>query len=296
MQLRKATRQKAKLKIGLAGPSGAGKTYSALLLASGMTTWDKIAVIDTENGSGDLYAHLGAYNTLTLQAPFSPERYIEAIKTCEEAGMEVIIIDSITHEWSGKGGCLELHGSMSGNSFTNWAKITPRHTAFIDAILQSKCHIITTVRKKQDYDMSKDSNGKTEVTKVGLAEIQREGYSYEVTLNFDVSIDHYVKADKDRTGLFMDQPGFKITPDTGKILIKWAESGSDPIEYKPDPKNIEPDIKRDLRARLKELGATDDKKGAEIINGYLGTKFKDVNWLTDQQAKASLDKLNDLPF
>lgn len=307
MQLRQATRQQAKLKIGLAGPSGAGKTYSALLIAAGMTEWTKIAVIDTENKSADLYESLpkdnpdikggtDKFNVLTLEAPFSPERYIEAIKTCEDAGMEVIIIDSITHEWSGKGGCLEIHGSMSGNSFTNWAKITPRHNAFIDAIIQSKCHVLTSVRKKQEYEMSKDSSGKTEVVKIGLAEQQREGFSYEVTLNFDISIDHYAKADKDRTGLFMDKPAVKISTDIGKVLLEWANAGDKPIEYKPDPKVVEPDIKRDLRARLKELGATDDKKGAEIINGYLGTKFKDVNLLTDQQTQAALEKLNDLPF
>lgn len=308
MQLRQATRQQAKLKIGLAGPSGAGKTYSALLIAAGMTDWSKIAVIDTENKSADLYESLpkdnpdvnggtGKFNVLTLEAPFAPERYIEAIKTCEDSGMEVIIIDSITHEWSGKGGCLEIHGSMSGNSFTNWAKITPRHNAFIDAIIQSKCHVLTCVRKKQEYEMNRDSSGKTEVVKVGLAEQQREGFSYEVTLNFDISIDHYAKADKDRTGLFMDKPAVKISTDVGKALLDWANAGDKPIEYKPDPKAMEPDIKRDLRARLKELGATDDKHGATIINGYLGTKFKDVNLLTDQQAKAALEKLNtDLPF
>src|SRR5258708_7618644 len=163
LQLRKAQKQKAKLRIGLAGTSGSGKTYSALLLASGMTDWDKICVIDTENGSADLYDHLGAYNVITLTAPFMPERYIEAIHAAEDAGMEVIIIDSITHEWDGKGGCLEIveevtKASMSKNSYTAWAKVTPRHNGFVQTILQSPCHVITTVRRKQDYDMSKDSN------------------------------------------------------------------------------------------------------------------------------------------
>src|SRR3954470_15518841 len=105
--LRKATRQKTKIRIGLSGPSGSGKTMSALLLASGMAPWEKIAVIDTENGSADLYSHLGDYSVITLTAPFTPERYIEAIAACEAAGMEVIVLDSVTHEWDGKGGCLE---------------------------------------------------------------------------------------------------------------------------------------------------------------------------------------------
>ena len=106
-KLKKAVRKQVKLRLGMSGASGFGKTYSALLLAYGMTNdWSKIAVIDTENKSASLYANLGEYNTLELSAPYSPELYTEAIKTCENAGMEVIIIDSISHEWEGKGGCL----------------------------------------------------------------------------------------------------------------------------------------------------------------------------------------------
>src|ERR1051325_3622495 len=103
MQLRKATRQKAKIRLGLSAVAGGGKTFSALLIAKGMCgDWSKVALIDTENGSGDLYCHLGDYNVLSLQAPYAPEKYVEAIKACENAGMEVIIIDSITHEWGCK--------------------------------------------------------------------------------------------------------------------------------------------------------------------------------------------------
>jgi hypothetical protein len=151
--LRQATRTKAKIRLGLSAVSGGGKTYSAILIAKGLSSGDlsKVAIIDTENGSADLYAHLGNYNVLTLNAPFSPERYIDAIKTCEDAGMNVIIIDSITHEWDGKGGCLQIQEQLGGK-YQDWAKVTPRHQAFIDAILQSKCHVITTVRRKQDYE------------------------------------------------------------------------------------------------------------------------------------------------
>ena len=109
MQLRKATRKKAKMRLGLSAVSGGGKTYSALIIAKGLAgDWDKIAIIDSENSSADLYAHLGDYNVLPISAPFTPEKYIDAIKACEAAGMEVIIVDSITHEWDGKGGCLEI--------------------------------------------------------------------------------------------------------------------------------------------------------------------------------------------
>jgi len=109
MQLRKATRKKAKIRLGLSAVSGGGKTYSSILIAKGLCAdLGKVAIIDTENGSADLYAHLGDFNVVTLTAPFTPERYIEAIKSCEKAGMEVIIVDSISHEWDSKGGCLDI--------------------------------------------------------------------------------------------------------------------------------------------------------------------------------------------
>lgn len=228
MQLQKATRKQVKLKLGLSAVAGGGKTKGALLIAKGLCgNWEKIAVIDTENNSASLYSDMGPFNTLELTADYTPEKYIQAIKTCEDAGMEVIIIDSITHEWDGKGGIIDISNSMTGNSFTNWAKITPRHQAFIDAILQSRCHVITTVRRKQDYEMNKDSNGKTTVTKAGLKEVTREGFEYELTVNFNLDERHNCTASKDRTGLFMDKPAFIITEQTGELIKKWCEQGID---------------------------------------------------------------------
>lgn len=235
--LRKATRQKAKIRLGLSAVSGGGKTYSSILIAKGLAKGDltKVCLIDTENGSGDLYANLGDYNVYPLEAPYSPERYIKAIKECEEAGMEVIIIDSITHEWNGKGGILEIHGAMTGNSFANWALVTPRHEKFKEAILQSKCHIITTVRRKQDYDMVKDGN-KTVIQKVGLKEETREGFEYELTVNIELDQKHNATSSKDRTGLFADQPSFVPSEETGKMILDWCENGSEPIkrDYKSE--------------------------------------------------------------
>lgn len=233
-QLRKATRKQAKIRLGLSAVSGGGKTYTSLLVGKGLAGGDlsKVALIDTENGSGDLYAHLGDYNVFTLEAPYTPERYIEAIKTCETAGMEVIIVDSITHEWDGKGGILEISNSMAGNSYTNWAKLTPRHQAFIDAILQSKCHVITTVRRKQDYEMTTNNQGKLTPQKVGLKEVTREGFEYELTLNFEIDTKHNAVASKDRTGLFMGKPEFIPNEETGRQILEWCNTGE---EIKQEP-------------------------------------------------------------
>lgn len=232
--LRKATRQKAKIRLGLSAVAGGGKTMSAILIAKGLAKGDlsKVALIDTENGSGDLYAHIGPYNVLPLSAPFTPESYIKAIKDCEDAGMEVIIIDSITHEWDGKGGCLEIQSDLGGR-YQDWKSVTPRHQAFINAILQSKCHIITTVRRKQDYDMTKTEGGKTVVAKVGLKEVTREGFEYEVTTNLELDQRHNASASKDRTGLFMGHPPFVPSEETGKKILDWCESGADVIAPLP---------------------------------------------------------------
>jgi hypothetical protein len=226
MKLQKAERHQVKLKLGLSGASGFGKTYSALILAFGITNdWEKIAIIDTENNSASLYSHLGEFNVLTLHQPYSPERYIQAIDACGKAKMEVVIIDSISHEWNGKGGCLEIHEQLGGR-FQDWAKISPRHQAFIDKILSSNTHIITTVRRKIDYSMEADMNGKSKVVKHGTKEITREGFEYELTANFELLNDkHIAKASKDRTGLFMDKPEFIINSATGKKLMEWCNQG-----------------------------------------------------------------------
>ncbi|HEU5168433.1 MAG TPA: AAA family ATPase [Chitinophagaceae bacterium] len=227
MELQQAQRKKAKIKMGISGPSGGGKTYSALLLAFGLTgDWSKIVIVDTENNSAHLYAHLGAYNVLPLSAPFNPEKYIEAIRKCVTAGMEVIIIDSISHEWEGNGGILDIHSQMTGNSFTAWSKLTPRHNAFVQELLQNPVHVIANIRTKQDYVLT-DKNGKMVPEKVGLRGITREGLDYEFTLAFDLDIKHNATASKDRTSLFIDKPEFKITTETGKKILEWCNSGVD---------------------------------------------------------------------
>lgn len=238
MELKKASRKQIKLKVAMAGTSGSGKTMSALLVAYGITgDWSKIAVIDTENRSAELYfgkkagdVVIGEFLTIQLSAPFSPEIYSEAISICEkESTVECIIIDSISHEWEGRGGIMSIADSMSGNSFTNWAKITPRHNSFVDSMINCKKHLIATLRSKQDYVLV-DKNGKSVPEKVGLKAITREGLEYEFTLVFDIDIKHNATASKDRTGLFMDMPQFVICPINGQDLKSWCETGIDEIE------------------------------------------------------------------
>lgn len=228
MQIRKAERKRAKLRVGISGPSGSGKTYSALLVARGLTTdWSKILLIDSENGSGELYSDLGEYNVITLNAPYSPERYIEAIKAGEEAGMEVIIIDSASHVWDGKGGCLEINELLAsakyrGNTWAAWSETTPRYQKFIETIVTSSAHVITTNRAKTDMIQTEDKK----VKKVGMKEVQREGFEYELTANFSLDREgHLAIASKDRTGLFIDRDPFQLSTETGQELKQWNSTG-----------------------------------------------------------------------
>jgi AAA domain len=232
MKLEQASRKQSKVRLGIQGPSGSGKSVGALQVAFGLTNdWSKVSVIDTEYGSANLYSHLGPYNVLSLTAPFSPAKYEEAIHTCESAGMEVIIIDSISHEWDGIGGILDIHSSMAGNSFTNWGKLTPRHNAFVQTILQSPCHILVTIRSKQDYVLA-DKNGKMVPEKVGLKGVQRDGLEYELTTLFELDIKHFATSSKDRTSLFGGVSEFKLSQDIGRKLLEWCNQGTDEINEK----------------------------------------------------------------
>ena len=263
MNLKKSERKQVKLRLGISGASGFGKTKSALLLAYGMTLdWNKIAVIDTENSSASLYSDLGSFSVLELDQPFSPERYIQAIELCEKSGISVIIIDSVSHEWNGTGGCLDIHEKLGGR-FQDWANVTPRHQSFINKILQSSCHVITTTRRKVDYSLDISSNGKTKVTKHGTKEITREGFEYELTVNFEiVNENHLAKASKDRTGIFMNKPEFVINSETGKLIIEWCNVGSDPAfegsRTNSLPKiNLEEAFDQPTLNSLKEVRATE---------------------------------------
>ena len=222
MELKKSNRNQAKIRIAMLGPSGSGKSYSSLLLSFGICQdWKRIAVIDTENGSANLYSHLGEYNVLNLSAPFTPERYIEAIDVCEKAGMDVIIVDSLSHCWDGDGGVLDIHANMSGNSFTNWSKVTPRHNALVQKILSSGSHIIATIRSKQDYILA-EKNGKTVPEKVGMKGIQKDGLEYDYTIVMELDMYNNATCTKDRSQLFNSRIPFKINESAGSKIMKWC--------------------------------------------------------------------------
>lgn len=232
---RKAERKQAKLRLALCGPSGSGKTYSALLIAQGLAPDGRVALLDTERGSGELYADLMAYDVAPLEPPFTPARYIELIREAAGAGYSVLIVDSLSHAWAGDGGILDMHdkataANRTGNSFAAWREVTPVHNQLVDTLLGADLHLIATMRTKTAYDLVDEGNGKKKPIKIGLAPVQRDGMEYEFTLVMDLSVEgHVATATKDRTGLF-DGAHFVPGRETGEALREWLVRGKDPAE------------------------------------------------------------------
>jgi len=295
MKFEKAVRKKAKLRLGLTGPSGSGKTLSALLLAKGIG--GKIAVLDTERESASLYAEPvrlpdgrfiepPEFDALSLGSPYTPERYIEAIRAAESAGYTTMIIDSITHEWSGVGGCLELVDEIArarykGNSWSAWNDVTPRHRALLDAILQSPMHVIVTLRSKTETAQQEGQNGKKTVVKLGMKAEQRDGFEYEMTVVLDLSHDgHYATATKDRTGLFMGRDPQVISEETGRMLLEWLESGAEP------PK-LDEKVFADHKAAIEAAG------DIEALQKAYAVAYRAAQALNDGHALAILTDVKD---
>jgi hypothetical protein len=247
-QFVKATKRQSRLRMAIDGPSGSGKTFTSLMFAFALAGPEgKVAVIDTERGSASKYAGLAPegtaweFDVLELDS-FHPQHYIEGIKTAEEAGYDVIVIDSMSHAWEGEGGVLDLHDQATkrqggGNSFTAWKDVTPIHRSLIDAILRSRCHVITTMRSKMEYVQSTDDRGKTTIRKVGMAPIQRQGTEYEFDIVADMDIEHNLIVSKTRChaidSVVVNKPDSKWFEPIKAWLSEGQPAPPPPPEIKP---------------------------------------------------------------
>ena len=191
----------------------------------------------------------------------------------------MLIIDSLSHAWSGQGGVLEMHdqaaaASRSGNSFAAWREVTPAHNQLVDTILGAGLHIITTMRTKTAYDVVDDGKGRKKPVKIGMAPVQRDGLEYEFTLVMDLSVEgHVATATKDRTRLF-DGAHFVPQADTGEALREWLESGKDPAEESKK-------LLRRLKAAVTRIETVTD------LNNWWRRHGADISRLT----KADAEKL-----
>ena len=271
MAFKKAVRQRAKARIGICGPAGSGKTMSALKLAFGIVgPGGRIAVLDTENESASLYAHLGDYDVDVIKPPFTVEKYISGIREAEKQGYDLLIIDSLSHAWAGTGGILEFVDAKAegkGNKFAGWREATPKHNSLVDAMLQSPMHVIATMRSKTEYILVEDEKGKKVPKKVGMAPVQREGMDYEFSLVFDVDQErHIATSSKDRTEVF---DGFfgKLAEEHGRSIRQWLDSGEPRQHPTPQseenrlavPQFITSNQVMELEAKISDVGA-DRKK------------------------------------
>lgn len=290
-----ARRESVKLMLSVGGPSGSGKTLSALKLARGIAgDWKRVALADTENRSALYYAgeKTGDWQHIdfpsSIDGGYHPNNWLKLIEYAEsDPNITVLVLDSLSHEWSGKGGCLELQSALGGQ-FKDWARVTPLHNAVLDKIRQSRLHIIATMRSKSEYVIEQNEKGKASPKKVGMASVQREGTEYEFGISFDVEINHHATTSKDRTGLFAGRGPFIITERTGEELLAWAQSGETPAapaytssiaDHKIALKTAAAKWEITAQTELRELSAEFDGKvrldGLDAaIALYLGTNIE----------------------
>ncbi|MDK0525036.1 AAA family ATPase [Streptomyces sp. ML-6] len=233
-QFAPATKEQSKARVALDGPSGSGKTYTALTIASALGS--RIALIDTERGSARKYANEFAFDVLEL-AYFSPDDLVEALAAAGAAGYDVVIVDSLSHFWSGSGGMLEQvdHAAkkgFGGNSFGGWKEARPMERRMVDALVSYPGHVIVTMRAKTDYVLETNEHGKQVPRKVGMKPEQREGLEYEFDIVGSMDWENTLIVTKSRarelTGVVVRQPGIEF----GQQIKNWLEDGTavEPIE------------------------------------------------------------------
>lgn len=233
IQIRKARRQNARVVVGFQGISGSGKTYSALQFAYGLAGYDagKIGFLDTENRRGSLYAdalkndagQVQEFLIGDLVPPFSPARYVEAIQEFEKAGVEVLVIDSVSHEWAGQGGCYDIAKNTS-KRIDDWLTAKNEHKKFMNALLQSPMHIIVCIREAEKTDFSNPKDPKS----LGLAPIQEKAFVFELTASIQMHDNGRaqtpLKCPKDLMP-FLGRGNGYITSADGKAVRDWVDGG-----------------------------------------------------------------------
>ena len=260
---RPATKHQIKLRLALIGVSGSGKTYSALAIAVNLGA--RVALIDTERGSASLYSGKFKFDTIVLDevfGDFSPESYVKAIHAAEAEGYDVIVIDSLSHAWSGKGGALEMHDvamdrQKTKNNFTAWREVTAEHNALVDAMIQCKAHLIVTMRAKTEYVQEKDKDNRTTVRKVGMQPVQRDGLEFEFDLVADMD-DAKMIVSKTRFDKLHDAVIQKPNGNVSNTLKAWLAEGTLEPERPVQPATTDApaDTRKGAQARILQHAET----------------------------------------
>lgn len=275
-----AKRKAVPMLVSLAGVSGSGKTYSALLLAAGLAgKGGSVGFLDTENGRGSMYADSpgimaalpNGYEIAEMREPFTPARYTEAVEAFEAHGCKVLVIDSMTHEWEGYGGCSDIAENNKLMGMPNWAKAKMEHKRMMNALLASSMHLIFCLRAREKTAIIKDSNGKEQFVPKGLQPVQEKNFVFEMTLSLLLEEGTHrpviTKCPEPLLTLFAgEQP--LVTKEMGVKLRAWAEGGAPTQE---DP------------AALASQALAYAEQGTAAYEGFWGT-------LTAKQKKLLLPK------
>lgn len=237
--IRKASRAQTRLRMAIDGPSGGGKSRTALILATALArhTKKKVGVIDSEKGRASNHADIPLPDGTRLEfdvlelADYSPKAYVSAINEFEQAGeYGALVIDSLSHAWAGEGGALEIKDKVGGNNFTAWAEVTPMQNRLMNRIIGCKMHLISTLRTKTEYVQERDADGKTHIRRVGLAPIQRKGIEFEFNIYGSIDLDHTLRITKSDCepidGAVVNKPGL----DFARPIIDWLETGTSSFE------------------------------------------------------------------
>lgn len=235
LQIKKAVKSESKLRLALVGPSGSGKTFTALSVATNLGK--KVLVVDTEAGSAAKYADIFEFDVIELET-FDPRSFVEAIRLAEKNQYEVVILDSLSHAWMGKGGVLDLHGDAEKrvkNSFAAWKDVTPLYLDLVEAIVQSKIHVIGTMRAKTDYSVDRDEKGKTQVKTLGLAPVMRDGMEYEFDVVAQLDLDNNFIVQKSRCPQLSGRVFPRAGADVAGILAAWLEGTPRTVVKMPQP-------------------------------------------------------------
>jgi len=297
-EIKPATRQGVKPLIGLFAESGCGKTMSALLLARGFVgPTGKVVLIDSESGRGNLYADVipGGYQTLELTEPFTPARYIEALKVVEDSGAKIGIIDSVSHEWEGISGVLDMAADSEEKSgrpgLHNWKQPKLEHAQFVQRMLRSPIPWVVCMRAKYKTRQKKDERGKTQILKDDFTSpIQAEDFIFEMTCHAEILQDHSLRLTK--TGhpalaeCFPKEGPLCIRH--GELIAKWCEAPTAGSNGKDDLKS--------LKKRLWEVTAAHHNGDPAKLNQHLWDEghqsdTESIETLTADRITQILEKL-----
>lgn len=251
---KQAVKTESKLRMAIAGPSGSGKTYTALSIASALVPGGKIAVIDTEHGSAAKYADIFSFDVAHTAPPYHPDGLNKLVNFAASNGYDVVIVDSVTHYWSGAGGVLDLKEDAerrmrNPNSYTAWKDVTPIHQRMVDTLVAVDAHIIVTMRSKQEYILV-EKNGKQVPQKVGMAPVQRDGFEYEFDVMIDMDIENVGRVMKTRCPALIGGAFVKPGADVAGILREWLtgaapEKAPAPVVFTPPAANPQPTTRRE---------------------------------------------------